>query len=70
MCKDKDEAEIWFIALQALISKGNYQRWKTEVKGDDISSDTSSADAQRNIRPTVSTGSGDAAYEVSFSALN
>lgn len=63
MCKDKDEAEIWFIALQALISKGNYQRWKTEVKGDDISSDTSSADAQRNIRPTVSTGSGDAAYE-------
>ncbi|KAG1334481.1 PH, RCC1 and FYVE domains-containing protein 1-like [Cocos nucifera] len=36
ICKDKDEAEVWFVGLKALISCGNYQK-KSESKGERIS---------------------------------
>ncbi|XP_028065915.1 PH, RCC1 and FYVE domains-containing protein 1-like [Camellia sinensis] len=30
ICKDKDEAEKWFISLKALISRGHQRKWRTE----------------------------------------
>lgn len=46
ICKDKDEAEIWFVALRALISRGHYKKWRNEASSDSASS--SSAHTQRN----------------------
>ncbi|KAL3513206.1 hypothetical protein ACH5RR_025923 [Cinchona calisaya] len=63
ICKDKDEAEMWFVALQALISQGNCQRWKSEVKSDNASSSISSSASERISQSIVSSGSGDTAYE-------
>ncbi|GLU17092.1 hypothetical protein SLE2022_334880 [Rubroshorea leprosula] len=34
ICKDKDEAEVWFVGLKALISHGNYRKWGTETRSD------------------------------------
>ncbi|XP_074562845.1 PH, RCC1 and FYVE domains-containing protein 1-like [Curcuma longa] len=39
ICKDKDEAEVWFVGLRALISNGNYRKLRLESKGDRSSSD-------------------------------
>ncbi|XP_042381224.1 PH, RCC1 and FYVE domains-containing protein 1-like [Zingiber officinale] len=40
ICKDKDEAEVWFVGLRALISNGNYRKLRFESKGDRSSSDS------------------------------
>ncbi|TVU11963.1 hypothetical protein EJB05_45575 [Eragrostis curvula] len=32
ICKDKDEAEAWFVGLKALISQLNCEKWTEEVK--------------------------------------
>ncbi|XP_058083876.1 PH, RCC1 and FYVE domains-containing protein 1-like isoform X2 [Magnolia sinica] len=40
--KDKDEAEVWFVALKALISHGNYRKWRSESRSDRASSDANS----------------------------
>eukprot|EP01018_Ginkgo_biloba_P039108 Gb_27545 [translate_table: standard] len=43
ICKDKDEAEVWFVGLKALISRGQHRKWKTDSKSDGgASSDTNS----------------------------
>ncbi|XP_058096545.1 PH, RCC1 and FYVE domains-containing protein 1-like [Magnolia sinica] len=42
ICKDKDEAEVWFVGLRALISRGNFSKWRTELKSDRASSDANS----------------------------
>lgn len=40
VCKDKDEAEVWFVGLKALISRGTYRNLSWEAKNDSIAIDT------------------------------
>ncbi|KAL3620339.1 hypothetical protein CASFOL_035251 [Castilleja foliolosa] len=42
ICKDKEEAEVWFSGLKALISRGHQRKWRTESKSDGISSGATS----------------------------
>ncbi|ONK63536.1 uncharacterized protein A4U43_C07F16240 [Asparagus officinalis] len=42
ICKDKDEAEVWFAGLKTLISRNHHRRWRTESRSDGMSSGTSS----------------------------
>ncbi|KAL5177776.1 PH, RCC1 and FYVE domains-containing protein 1 [Glycine soja] len=35
ICKDKDEAEIWFVGLKALVTRGNNCKWRLESRTDD-----------------------------------
>ncbi|CAK9138076.1 unnamed protein product [Ilex paraguariensis] len=63
ICKDKDEAEIWFVALRALISRVKCQQWRSEARSDSISSDSSRALTQRNSQSIASTSSSDIVYE-------
>uniref|UniRef100_A0A804K188 Uncharacterized protein n=1 Tax=Musa acuminata subsp. malaccensis TaxID=214687 RepID=A0A804K188_MUSAM len=42
ICKDKDEAEVWFAGLKTLISRSHYRRWRTESRSDGVSSGTNS----------------------------
>lgn len=34
ICKDKDEAEAWFVGLKALIARRNCEKWTIETKSD------------------------------------
>ncbi|CAI0548661.1 unnamed protein product [Linum tenue] len=34
ICKDKDEAEVWFSGLKALISRSHNRKWRTESRSD------------------------------------
>ncbi|KAL8042236.1 hypothetical protein ABFS82_09G037700 [Erythranthe guttata] len=63
ICKDKSEAEIWFVALRALISQGNVQKWTTEIRADGTLSDCSSDQTERNSQSIVSNSSSDAVHE-------
>lgn len=57
ICKDKDEAEVWFAGFKALITRGNYRKRRSESQCDIISSDSPHARAHRNspsIAPFVS----------------
>ncbi|KAK3011777.1 hypothetical protein RJ639_012560, partial [Escallonia herrerae] len=63
ICKDKDEAEVWFAALRALISRGNCQKWRNEARSDSASSDSSSTLLQRNSKSFASSSSSDIVYE-------
>lgn len=38
ICKDKEEAEVWFVGLKALISRGQHRKWKTDSKSDGAAS--------------------------------
>ncbi|CAH9100080.1 unnamed protein product [Cuscuta epithymum] len=42
ICKDKEEAEVWFSGLKALISRCHQRKWRTESRSDGISSGTNS----------------------------
>ncbi|XP_051134325.1 PH, RCC1 and FYVE domains-containing protein 1 isoform X2 [Andrographis paniculata] len=42
ICKDKEEAEVWFSGLKALISRGQQRKWRTESRSDGISSGANS----------------------------
>ncbi|BAT88758.1 hypothetical protein VIGAN_05236000 [Vigna angularis var. angularis] len=42
ICKDKDEAEVWFSGLKALISRSHHRKWKPEPRSDGIPSETNS----------------------------
>lgn len=42
ICKDKDEAEVWFSGLKALISRGHQRKWRTESRSDGIPSEVNS----------------------------
>ncbi|OVA13339.1 FYVE zinc finger [Macleaya cordata] len=57
ICKDKDEAEVWFVGLKALISRGTYRKQRTESRGDRISSDSPSTQSRRNSPSIAPCGS-------------
>ncbi|XP_031388799.1 PH, RCC1 and FYVE domains-containing protein 1-like [Punica granatum] len=42
ICKDKDEAEVWFSGLKALISRCHNRKWRTESRSDEIPSEANS----------------------------
>ncbi|XWS71265.1 hypothetical protein CRYUN_Cryun03dG0123500 [Craigia yunnanensis] len=42
ICKDKDEAEVWFSGLKALISRSHQRNWRTESRSDGIPSEANS----------------------------
>ncbi|GMI97384.1 hypothetical protein like AT5G19420 [Hibiscus trionum] len=42
ICKDKDEAEVWFSGLKTLISRSHQRKWRTETRSDGIPSGASS----------------------------
>ncbi|KAK2431451.1 hypothetical protein P8452_44631 [Trifolium repens] len=42
ICKDKDEAEVWFSGLKALISRSHHRKWRTESRSDGIPSEVNS----------------------------
>ncbi|XP_077224014.1 PH, RCC1 and FYVE domains-containing protein 1-like [Tasmannia lanceolata] len=65
ICKDKDEAEVWFVALKALISRGNYQRWRLETRSDRASSETNSPSTftRRNSPFSSPFGSSDTSHK-------
>ncbi|KAE8691656.1 hypothetical protein F3Y22_tig00110885pilonHSYRG00023 [Hibiscus syriacus] len=42
ICKDKDEAEVWFSGLKTLISHSHKRKWRTESRSDGIPSEASS----------------------------
>ncbi|XP_072978003.1 PH, RCC1 and FYVE domains-containing protein 1-like isoform X2 [Typha angustifolia] len=42
ICKDKDEAEVWFAGLKTLISRSHHRKWRTESRSDGVSSGTNS----------------------------
>lgn len=42
ICKDKDEAEVWFSGLKAIISRGSQRKLRTESRSDGILSEASS----------------------------
>ncbi|KAI8019312.1 PH, RCC1 and FYVE domains-containing protein 1 [Camellia lanceoleosa] len=61
ICKDKDEAEQWFIGLKALISRGHQRKWRTESRSDGIPSEANSTRTytRRSSPLNSSFGSGD-----------
>ncbi|ONK67499.1 uncharacterized protein A4U43_C05F680, partial [Asparagus officinalis] len=42
ICKDKDEAEVWFAGLKTLISRNHQRKWRTGSRSDGISSGANS----------------------------
>ncbi|KAI5603897.1 hypothetical protein POPTR_001G276900v4 [Populus trichocarpa] len=42
ICKDKDEAEVWFSGLKALISRSHHRKSRTESRSDGILSEVNS----------------------------
>ncbi|GKD07681.1 regulator of chromosome condensation family with FYVE zinc finger domain-containing protein, partial [Tanacetum coccineum] len=42
ICKDKDEAEVWFSGLKALISQCHQRKWRIESRSDGIPSEANS----------------------------
>ncbi|XP_056855052.1 PH, RCC1 and FYVE domains-containing protein 1-like isoform X1 [Raphanus sativus] len=42
ICKDKDEAEVWFSGLKALVSRCHQRRWRTESRSDGTPSEATS----------------------------
>ncbi|KAF6154656.1 hypothetical protein GIB67_000540, partial [Kingdonia uniflora] len=53
ICKDKDDAEVWFVGLKALISRVNYRKWRSESRSDETSSDGPSSHHTRRNSPSV-----------------
>ncbi|XP_020231048.1 PH, RCC1 and FYVE domains-containing protein 1 [Cajanus cajan] len=42
ICKDKDEAEVWFSGLKALISRSHHRKWRPESRSEGIPSEANS----------------------------
>nr|XP_010909635.1 PH, RCC1 and FYVE domains-containing protein 1 isoform X2 [Elaeis guineensis] len=51
ICKDQAEVELWFTGLQALISRGQHRRTRTDVPGDSFSFSEDGGDSVRNAHP-------------------
>ncbi|KAI4328416.1 hypothetical protein L6164_020773 [Bauhinia variegata] len=47
ICKDKDEAEIWFVGLKALVTRGNARKWRHDAISD------SSQSRSRRTTPSI-----------------
>ncbi|KAJ0101485.1 hypothetical protein Patl1_05380 [Pistacia atlantica] len=60
ICKDKDEAEVWFTGLKAVISRSHQRRGRAESRSDGISSGANSprAHTQRSSPLSSPFGSG------------
>ncbi|KAL5747426.1 hypothetical protein ACOSP7_024429 [Xanthoceras sorbifolium] len=59
ICKDRDEAELWFTALKALISQGNY----CKSRSDSISSNSPRSHTRRNSPSNALPTSNDIIYK-------
>ena len=66
ICKDKDEAEVWFTGLKALISRG-HQKGRAESRSG-VSSEANSprTHTQRSSPLSSPFGSGDSLQKVFF----
>lgn len=51
ICKDKEEAEVWFVGLNALISRDNYRKERSDGSVD--SSNTRTRRSSPSIAPFV-----------------
>ncbi|KAK6159979.1 hypothetical protein DH2020_003360 [Rehmannia glutinosa] len=51
ICKDKDEAEVWFVGLKALIARGSSRKPRNESRSDNATSDSPRA---RRVTPSNS----------------
>ncbi|KAL6527833.1 hypothetical protein OROMI_029644 [Orobanche minor] len=71
ICKDKEEAEVWFSGLKALISRGHQRKWRTESRSDGISSGATSPRSytRRNSPLSSPFGSADGLQKDSASQL-
>ncbi|XVF54289.1 hypothetical protein PTKIN_Ptkin05aG0168900 [Pterospermum kingtungense] len=59
ICKDRDEADVWFTALKVLIFGGDNRRPKSDAKSDNASSESPRSYKQRNSLSNVSSTSSD-----------
>ncbi|XVF85951.1 hypothetical protein PTKIN_Ptkin17bG0158800 [Pterospermum kingtungense] len=50
ICKDKEEAEVWFVGLKALISPSTSRKWRIEVQSGSESLDSPLSQDQKNSR--------------------
>lgn len=48
ICKDKGEAEVWFVGLRALITRSNNPKWRSEPICDSVSSASPHSRTRRN----------------------
>lgn len=48
ICKDKDEAEIWFAGLKALVTRGNYRKWRFETRAESLYSESPKSGTRRS----------------------
>lgn len=66
ICKDKEEAEVWFVALKALTSRVDCQKWTSDIRYDIAYSDGSTSATQRRSHSALSSSSGSSStpYEV------
>lgn len=66
ICKDKDEAEVWFSGLKALISRGHQRKWRSEARSDGIPSEANSPRTytQRSSPLNSPFGSGNSSHKV------
>ncbi|KAK7362262.1 hypothetical protein VNO77_04372 [Canavalia gladiata] len=53
ICKDKDEAEIWFVGLKALVTRGNNRKWRLESRTDSLCSYSPKSGTRRST-PSIS----------------
>ncbi|XWS51109.1 hypothetical protein CRYUN_Cryun12cG0148300 [Craigia yunnanensis] len=63
ICKDRDEAEVWFTALKVLILGGDNRRPKSDAQSDNTSSESPCSYTQRNSLSNVSSTSSDIIYK-------
>ncbi|KAF6153057.1 hypothetical protein GIB67_034779 [Kingdonia uniflora] len=65
ICKDKDEAEVWFVGLKALISRGHQRKWRTDSRSDGILSEANSPRTYTRRSSPLSSpfGSGDSLHK-------
>ncbi|XP_010551527.1 PREDICTED: uncharacterized protein LOC104822111 isoform X2 [Tarenaya hassleriana] len=50
ICKDKDEAEVWFVGLKALITRGKTGKWRNSIKSE---TEESPRTVARRVSPFV-----------------
>ncbi|GMI87372.1 hypothetical protein like AT1G69710 [Hibiscus trionum] len=48
ICKDKEEADVWFVGLKALISNGIYRKWRVEAGSDTTSIDSPESHSKKS----------------------
>ncbi|XP_057415182.1 PH, RCC1 and FYVE domains-containing protein 1 isoform X3 [Lotus japonicus] len=68
ICKDKDEAEIWFVGLKALVARGTYNKWRFEARPDSLYSESPKSGTRRSppsITPFDPGDTNGAAFEIS-----